>query len=275
MKIIDLSTDKTSALILGRKGETGVTSFKFDYSSWEEKYGSGVFTLVARRSDGNIYPVVCPEGVWTINAYDSGEEGFGAVSARYSVDGKVKKSNIFITRVLTSIDPDDPTNDEITWFDQLMDMVSDLASMDASLREYADGKYSSMQTVETSIENEARLVREYISDRESAIEQFVVEKETSIANSAREIDNASTQAKDEISTLSTQKKQELANFVIEKETMIANAAQEVRNASTQAKDEIATLSTQKKQELIDLVNNAITFTDPNSDGNVVIGIGGA
>ena len=27
-------------------------------------------------------------------------------------------------------------------------------------------------------------------------------------------------------------------------------------------------------KIIDLVNNAITFTDPNSDGNVVIGIGG-
>lgn len=102
-------------LPLGKQGENGAARIVWQglAARYQALYGSGVFTLTAKRcGDAAAYPVaVSTEGgdvVWLVRAADVANPGSGSCELTYTVDGAVAKSQTWSTYVAASISGDAP-----------------------------------------------------------------------------------------------------------------------------------------------------------------------
>ena len=100
---------------LGKQGENEAVRVVWAgiVEEFRKLYGSGVFTLTAKRcGDAAAYPVaVSTEGgdvVWLVRAADVASPGSGSCELTYTVDGTVAKSQTWSTYVAASISGDAP-----------------------------------------------------------------------------------------------------------------------------------------------------------------------
>ena len=100
---------------LGKQGENEAVQVVWPeiVEEFRGLYGSGVFTLTAKRcGDAEAYPVaVSTEGgdvVWLVRAADVASPGSGSCELTYTVDGAVAKSQTWSTYVAASISGDAP-----------------------------------------------------------------------------------------------------------------------------------------------------------------------
>lgn len=120
--VIDVTSPPVK-LELGRQGENAVTEFTFDASAWVAEYGTGTLSLAAQRyGDPEPYPVPLEGGTWLVSAADTAIEGYGEAQLRFVVGEQVKKSVIYPTLTLPSIEATAPPPDPYeTWFDEIID----------------------------------------------------------------------------------------------------------------------------------------------------------
>lgn len=100
---------------LGKQGENEAVRVVWAgiVEEFRKLYGSGVFTLTAKRcGDAEAYPVaVSTEGgnvVWLVRTADVASPGSGSCELTYTVDGAVAKSQTWSTYVAASISGDAP-----------------------------------------------------------------------------------------------------------------------------------------------------------------------
>ncbi len=117
-------------LSLGRAGENYVTQILFEKSAWVMEYGAGSFQLIHRRpGDGEALPVaVTAEGgtvTWTVTAADTAYEGSGEAQLLYLVNGKIKKSEVWQTRILRSLSSGEtPPEPYEGWVEQVLEAAA-------------------------------------------------------------------------------------------------------------------------------------------------------
>ena len=106
-KIILSDCNDFPKVVIGRKGEFGVTELIFDCSEFNEKYGEGTAQIV-HSINGSVYIVPSEqdgaEVSWTISASDTTETGTGSAEIRWCIDGGLKKSVTIITIVQPAIE---------------------------------------------------------------------------------------------------------------------------------------------------------------------------
>lgn len=139
-KIILSDCNDFPKVVIGRKGEFGVTELIFDCSEFNEKYGEGTAQIV-HSINGSVYIVPSEqdgaEVSWTISASDTTETGTGSAEIRWYVDGGLKKSVTIITIVLpamegTTGDAPEEVTDWITRATQALENIQNADSRYAS-----------------------------------------------------------------------------------------------------------------------------------------------
>lgn len=102
-------------LPLGKQGENEAVQVVWPgiVEEFRGLYGSGVFTLTAKRcGDAEAYPVAVStedgDVVWLVRAADVASLGSGSCELTYTVDGAVAKSQTWSTYVAASISGDAP-----------------------------------------------------------------------------------------------------------------------------------------------------------------------
>lgn len=132
--IIDVSKEcnNNKQIVIGHRGENGATIIQFDFSAWRSEFGDGSLGLAARlprqvepyvvalETDGTI-------SSWTVSSYDTQINGQGAAQVVYIVDGVVKKSQLYRTYILDSIEGSVPTPPDPyeTYIEQMMEIAAD------------------------------------------------------------------------------------------------------------------------------------------------------
>lgn len=97
----------TRELIVGRVGENAYRTHKFDVSPWLEEYPDGTVSIVYKRPDGQIRPVVVGGTSspiqWTPDAADTAVPGVGQIELRLLDGETVGKTHIITAYVEQSI----------------------------------------------------------------------------------------------------------------------------------------------------------------------------
>ena len=97
----------TRELIVGRVGENAYRTHKFDVSPWLEEYPEGTVSIVYKRPDGQIRPVVVGGTSspiqWTPDAADTAVPGVGQIELRLLDGETVGKTHIITAYVEQSI----------------------------------------------------------------------------------------------------------------------------------------------------------------------------
>jgi len=133
MSVLKLNADSIypKVIRIGYEGENVVTQIDFNLKMWIEEYGlGGVTLLVLRNGDKDAYPVplMIDDGVasWSITKTDTAKVGRGAIQLKYVVGEKNKKSPIFETSCLNSLDDSDVIPDQ---YDSWIATVTDLTAL--------------------------------------------------------------------------------------------------------------------------------------------------
>lgn len=130
---------------LGKQGENEAVRVVWAgiVEEFRKLYGSGVFTLTAKRcGDADAYPVaVSTEGgdvVWLVRAADVASPGSGSCELTYTVDGAVAKSQTWSTYVAASISGDapgePPEEPAKAWFAAIQAQIGNLDDLTTKAR---------------------------------------------------------------------------------------------------------------------------------------------
>lgn len=130
--MITYSVDNLPCSIqIGVQGDS-LEQFGFDFTSWAEQYGSGIFQIVMKRNgEQTPYPVtgLTVDGTlatWTVSAADTEIPGVGKIELWYSPDNGAKLSEPIAVMVVANIgivsSPPDPLD---TWLDRMADYVTE------------------------------------------------------------------------------------------------------------------------------------------------------
>ena len=96
----------TRELIVGRVGENAYRTHKFDVSPWLEEYPEGTVSIVYKRPDGQMRPVVVGGTSspiqWTPDAADTAVPGVGQIELRLLDGETVGKTHIITCLLYTS-----------------------------------------------------------------------------------------------------------------------------------------------------------------------------
>lgn len=128
---IDVTNPPKRKIAIGHQGENKFRKVIFDVSKWHEYYPSGETSIVIKRPDGEVYPVVV--GVaedkveYSPSNTDTSVVGDGWIEVRMSDNGVVGKSCRMPVLIAASIvgegdEPDAPVAD---WITQIIDGISD------------------------------------------------------------------------------------------------------------------------------------------------------
>lgn len=97
----------TREIIVGRVGENAYRTHKFDVSPWLEEYPDGTVSIVYKRPDGQMRPVVVGGTSspiqWTPDAADTAVPGVGQIELRLLDGETVGKTHIITAYVEQSI----------------------------------------------------------------------------------------------------------------------------------------------------------------------------
>ena len=94
---------------LGKQGENLTHKVAFrEPAAWAKKFGEGVAQLlVSPPGCGKTYPVILSQedglAVWHVTAADTARAGWGRCELRWSVGGKVVRSQVYTTYVAESL----------------------------------------------------------------------------------------------------------------------------------------------------------------------------
>lgn len=120
--------DTITTLLLGRAGENNVRQIEFDYTPWYEEFGEGDIGLLHKRNgDAEPYPITVTlhddhTCTWDVTNVDTAKKGFGRLQVVYLIDEQVKKSRVYKTHTLesvqeTSYKPPDPYE---SWVEEIL-----------------------------------------------------------------------------------------------------------------------------------------------------------
>lgn len=96
-------------LCLGRQGENLALRVRFPIAEFRERYGEGVFRLAAQRQ-GDAAPYLvdvtndCDFVCWDVTGTDTAKDGIGRCELQYFVGDVLAKSQVWITKVLASLE---------------------------------------------------------------------------------------------------------------------------------------------------------------------------
>lgn len=162
---------------IGRRGENDVTEVLFDYSSWVAEFGSGVCSLLVKRTeDLSAYPVVMTYSGnvarWLVSSIDTAYKGNGQAEYVFTVGGQIAKSIVYDFVVLPDIGnasstPPDPYED---WVDTLTELGAETLA-NAQAAERAQGLAETAQTAAETAQGKAE-------DAQSAAERAQTAAET-------------------------------------------------------------------------------------------------
>lgn len=174
--IIDVGSDKSVTINLGRQGENAVTEVTFDFSAFYDEFGQGSIALVMQRTKvDEPYPIIMDVddtyATWTVSSTDTAYKGTGKVQLFYIVNKQIKKSVIFKTRVEPSIETEDlPDDPYMSYLEQMVVLgtevrnnaghvdevattidttATEIASIDSSFRAFAAQAQSDLSGAKT------------------------------------------------------------------------------------------------------------------------------
>lgn len=150
--------ENCKTLFIGRRGENEVTEVVFDFTEWQEQFGTGVIDLYVKRSvDFDAYPVVLSidgtVATWLVTAADTAVVGSGKIEFVYTVDQKVAKSAIFPFYVgedigQASSEPPDPYE---SWIETLTELGTETqANAQAAAQSASDAADSATSASESA-----------------------------------------------------------------------------------------------------------------------------
>ena len=112
---------------LGHQGENRARRINFDFSGWQELYGSGSVQLIIRREgDDQPYPaaltVTGTVAGWVVTAADTARPGRGQAELQYYVGSTLVKSKIYKTDVIAAMAAagDTPPEPQQDWVAQVV-----------------------------------------------------------------------------------------------------------------------------------------------------------
>lgn len=173
------------ALRLGRQGENLALQVRFPIAEFKEEYGEGVFRLAAQRQgDAAPYLVEVTSDdnfvYWNVTSTDTAKDGIGRCELQYYVGDVIAKSQVWLTRVLTSLEDAGETPEPYeTW-------VSRVLSASAQARTDAGRAEEAMEAAEISASHCAESASDAAESaaaalsQKNAIENLTVEVSTLI-----------------------------------------------------------------------------------------------
>ena len=259
---------QTFTLYLGRQGENNARALTFDLSAIRQKYGNGNLSLALKRpGDARPFPVVVDvsgdQAIWTVSNVETDIPGIGEAQFTYTVDGVIKKTVIYRTKVEPSLTPlsekaPDPFDN---WLDELSSIGGQIVADKAeALENIADARTGALSDIEA-----ARA--DAVSDIESAEADAVASVDSAGRNAITAVTQARADALTDVSAEATRAVNE-----IHKEAEDASGyADEASRSATEAKASEDAASDYADQARSYAEN--LHFTE-SSSGNIVISIGG-
>lgn len=135
---VNVGANYSYDMCLGRQYENAVRMVEFDVKTLRETYGEGILTAVAiRDGDTNPYPVVLTDNTWVISSADTAKQGHGQLQVTWLVDEAVKKSVIYKTEVLPSLNAEtvEPPEPYQTYLDAIIQVGQDTEAAAVSAHE--------------------------------------------------------------------------------------------------------------------------------------------
>lgn len=265
---INLETSNQTILVIGRSGENIVTKINFDFDSYFQEFGSGTpYLWYKRPSDSYEYPIQLDIenhiATWNITASDTQYVGTGQVQLIYVVNGVIKKkSRIFTVKVMESIDPQEetPPDPYKTWVDKIMQASETAQTSAETATTKANEANASAETASTKASEASTSAQTAVSAKNDAVsaKDTAVTSATTATTKASEASSSASSASTSARTATT-KASEASTSATNAKTSEDNAKVSEENAERYATD---------------LQSAIYTFTDPNSDGNIVIVQGG-
>jgi len=153
-----VKVENCKTLFIGRRGENEVTEVVFDFTEWQEQFGTGVIDLFVKRSeDFDAYPVVLSVdgtvATWIVTDADTAVVGSGKIEFVYTVNEKVAKSAIFPFYVgedigQASSEPPDPYE---SWIETLTELGTETqANAQAAAQSASDAADSAASASESA-----------------------------------------------------------------------------------------------------------------------------
>lgn len=263
--IIDVGSDKSVTINLGRQGENAVTEVTFDFSAFYDEFGQGSIALVMQRTKvDEPYPIIMDVdgtyATWTVSSTDTAYKGTGKVQLFYIVNKQIKKSVIFKTRVEPSIETEDLPDDPY------MSYLEQMVVLGTEVRNNADHVDEVAATIDTTATE--------ISSIDSSFRAFAAQAQTDLSSAKTEalgaIDTAKSSAVSDVGAAKTTALSDIATAKTGATTDIASARSgaltDIGSAKTTALSDIETALDDAIEEL-SKVN--FTYTD-TGDGDIVI-----
>lgn len=126
------ATNFNGVLKLGKCGESNVRQITFDISKWIEEFGTGSAALLVLRPEDDapyITTTSLVDGVviWSVSSTDTAYPGIGECELQYVADGYVKKSKIWKTMTLKSLeDAGEAPDPESGWVADLLEQIQSM-----------------------------------------------------------------------------------------------------------------------------------------------------
>ena len=99
-------------ITIGRAGENAYRKLQFDISPWLEEYPTGTVSIVYKRPDGEIYPVVVGATAspveWTPSSVDTAISGTGEIELRLMDGDTIGKSHVIKAYIEQALGPTGP-----------------------------------------------------------------------------------------------------------------------------------------------------------------------
>ena len=221
MRIINSSVCfQTPTLMIGRRGENAVTEVRFDYSAWEDLFGTGVIDLyVKRNGDAAAYPVVLNTetpgiAVWTITNTDTNVIGKGKAELTYTINEQLAKSYVMSFEVTEDIGQpaSDPPDPYVSWLETLGELgaiteanaqaaerAQEAAETAQEKAETAQGKAEDAQTAAETAQGKAEDAQTAAETAQGKAEDAQTAAETA-QGKAEDAEDAAVEAKNDAET---------------------------------------------------------------------------
>ena len=244
--IIDVGSDKSVTIDLGRQGENAVTEVTFDFSAFYDEFGQGSIALVMQRTKvDEPYPIIMDVdgtyATWTVSSTDTAYKGTGKVQLFYIVNKQIKKSVIFKTRVEPSIETEDLPDDPY------MSYLEQMVVLGTEVRNNADHVDEVAATIDTTATE--------ISSIDSSFRAFAAQAQSDLSGARTDalgaIDTAKTGA---VSDVNTAKSGALTNISSAQTTALG----EISSAKSGALSDIATAKTGATTDIASARSGALT-----------------
>lgn len=127
---IDINMPPMGAIPIGHRGENDFRAVTIDVSAWLELWPEGAVSVIYRRPDGEIYPVVVNAAaspvVWRPTATDTAVAGRGQLEVRIKSGDVLGKSCTIFVKVLTAVgEPGDvPEASAPDWAQEVIDAAN-------------------------------------------------------------------------------------------------------------------------------------------------------